>query len=282
MNQQEVNHAFQDAVINKDLPLVKYYLLESNPKADIFYNNNDALMYAAGTNQVELMDFLLTSPELPIHSDDEKASHCLFSGKTNCSKDHLELYCLPMALSAKEKALVIACTYGCFPAVRYLLTCEKFSTPIDIHYNNEEALVTACRGSQIYIVQYLLTHKKLRERANIQAANNRALRWSFRSSLPNKDMVEYLLTSPKLKEHANIYDNDCEPFFELVNSTYNKESVCEYLVFDYRIKILPPIEKFIARVPEHFISKMLARRELYSGLQRSLVSKDLKDNHSKI
>jgi hypothetical protein len=260
-----------DAVKENNLAKLKEYLNNPHFGEDIFFHNNDLLMFAAGTNAVDVVDFLLTSPEILIHSDDSHKSKCILSNNINCSKEHDGLECIRVADFAKEKALVTACTYGCFPTIRYLLTCEKFSTPIDIHYNNEEALATACRGSQPTIAQYLLTCQKLKERASINAYGNRALRWAFRSSLPNENMVKYLLTSTKLKEHASIYDNNCQPFFELVNTPSNcKEGVWNYLVFEYKIKILPPIKEFMDKNPNHIASELLFKRELHNNLDSEL------------
>jgi hypothetical protein len=284
MNQNEIDKLFYDAVTSVGLRTVKYYLLESTPKANIFYNNNDALMYAAGTNQVGFLDFFLTSPELFAHSDDEHLSPCIFSSKVECDGNHNGLGCIRIAAQAKEKALVTACQYGCFPAIRYLLTCERFSTPTDIHYNGDEALATACKGSQIEIAKYLLTHKKLKQRADIHGGGNRALRWAFRSSLPNKHVVEFLLTNPKLEKHANIYDDDCAPFFELVNnpSSVSKEDVWHYLVFDYKIEIRPAIEKFMKQSPDHIGARLLFRRELHDGLCRDLATNNVHKAYTKV
>jgi hypothetical protein len=260
-----------DAVKENDLIKLRDYLNDPQLGVDIFFNNNELLMFAAGTNAVDVVKFLLTSPEISTHSDDANKSKCLFSNSINCLGEHDGLECIRVADFAKEKALVSACTYGCFPTIRYLLTADNFSTPIDIHYNNEEVLATACRGSQPTIAQYLLTHKKLKERANIHAYGNRALRWAFRSSLPNEHMVKYLLTSPKLTEHANIYDDNCQPFFELVNTPSNcKEGVWHYLVFDYKIKILPPIKEFMENNSNHIAAQLLFKRELHNNLDSEL------------
>lgn len=261
-----------DAVKENNLVKLRNFFNMPNCAERIFSNNNDLLMFAAGTNAVDVVEFLLTSPEISIHSDDMDKSKCILSGKITCCDEHPELDCIRVAANAKEKALISACTYGCFPTIRFLLTCDKFSTPIDIHYNDDELLATACRGSQPTIAQYLLTHKKLQERSNIHAHDNRALRWAFRSSLPNEHMVKYLLTNPKLKEHANIYDNNCKPFFELVNSpSNNKDGVWDYLVFEYQIKILPPIRDFIEKNPNHIASQLLNKRELHNNLSLELI-----------
>lgn len=268
-----------DAVKANDLVTLKTYLNTPHRNVDIFNNNNDLLLFAAGTNAVDVVNFLLTSPDLSIHSDDAHKSKCILSNKVDCDGRHQDLNCLRVANFAKEKALITACTYGCFSTIRYLLTCENFSTPIDIHYNNDEALATTCRGGQPMLAQYLLTCKKLKERANIQAYDNRALRWALRSSLPNENVVKYLLTNHKLKEHANIYDNDCKPFFELVNTTSNsKDGVWNYLVFDYKIKVLPPIEKFMNDMPHHIGAQLLIKRELNNCLNIELA---LKTNYQK-
>lgn len=271
-----------DAVKENDLVKLKNYLTNPELGHNIFFNGNDLLNFAAGTNAVKVVDFLLTSPEIPVHSDDVLQSKCIHTNKINCHGEHDGLSCIRIADDAKEKALIIAIQYGCFPTVRYLLTCDKFSTPINIHYNNEEALATACRGSQPTIAQYLLTHKKLKERSDLNAHDNRALRWAFRSSLPNEQMVQYLLTSPKLKEHANIYDNDCKPFFELVNNpSSSKEGVWNYLVFDYKIEIRPAIRKFMDEVPNHIGVQLLEKRELHNNLNIELTSQNSYKHFSK-
>ncbi len=256
-----------DAIKDSDLNVLKDYFKEF--PFNIFSNNNNYLMFAAGTNKVDVVDFLLTSPDIPIHSDDTSKSLCILSNKVICCEEH-EGTCIRVAEDAKEKALVTAIQYGCFPTVRYLLTCDRFSTPININYNNDEALAMACSNSQLSMAKYLLSYKKLPKRSNIHAKDNRALRWAFRSSLPNEGITKYLLTDPKLKEHANIYDNNCKPFFELVNNPRDKDILWNYLIFDYKLKIYPPIKDFMEKNPHHIASKLLHKRELNSNLSLEL------------
>jgi len=257
-----------NAIKENDLETLKKYFSDS--PSNIFFNNNDYLMFAAGTNKIDVVDFLLTSKDIPIHSDDSVKSLCILSAKVICCGEHDGIPCIRVADDAKEKALVTAIQYGCFPTVRYLLTCDKFSTPININYNHDEALAISCSNSQLSIAQYLLTYKKLPRRSNIQTKDNRALRWAFRSSLPNDNITKYLLTSPKLNEHANIYDNNCKPFFELANNPRDKESLWKYLIFDYKLKIYPPIKNFMEKNPNHIAAQLLYKRELNCNLNCEL------------
>lgn len=266
MTPSDIGKQLQKAAEKGDLDQVKDLVF--NHGANIFYNHNNVLFMAAANGHIPVVDFLLCSPEIPVHSDDDRTTECYISGEVGCNDS--EHKCITKYSDAKEIALVEACRYGASNVVRYLLTHDKFSRPVNIHYNLDEALCVACAGSQINIARFLLYSVQLQEHADITACNNLPIKEACGSSWPNSEMLRLLLKHHKLDKHADIYANDCAAFKELFNKSYLKEKSLMYLIYEYKMQLMPSMKEFLIEKQQFEVLQLFESRDLYNTLNKDL------------
>ena len=170
---RDMQHEFMEACYKGDMKTVikilKYSFLELN-----FIN--DGFSWACNNGHLEVVKYLLTSPDLKEHADIHADNDKGFRGA--CDKGHLEV-------------------------VKYLLTSPYLKEYADIHAQDDYGFRWACSNRHLEVVKYLLTTPELKEHVNIHANDD----WGFRYACNNGhlEVVKYLLTSPDLKEHADIH-----------------------------------------------------------------------------
>lgn len=233
--QQEVRVKFKDAAKNNYIELVKYLLkskdLSFNPEVEyselnsnienislemfqlliIEYqkkhkdNFSNLLFQAVEKNRLDLIDYLLTSPDI-IKKLDIKNTQKNYYGKTD------------------DTLLSIACQNKNIEIVQYLLCSPNIKSYKNfIHQEQDAALCNALNKYDNEIVKFLLTSDKIKEHADINARNGKFIErltedvYSFRLT-ENINMLKFLITECNivLNEKTREMIQDIEE----VNSLY--------------------------------------------------------------
>lgn len=131
MNQKQLDEALLHACIDNDLELIRYLLIspELNMHANIHMRDDVVLTIVCGLGYVPLTKYLLTASELP---------------------EHVNIH------SNKENAFLCACDEGRLDVVHYLLTSPDLTEHANIHYNDDEAFKVTCRSKHIDLIKYLV------------------------------------------------------------------------------------------------------------------------------
>ena len=158
MNQKELNHELLKACINGKLEVVKYLLASPELKehADIHYQNNygwNALIYSCQYGRLDIVQYLLTSPELKEHAN----TH---------DKDN-----------EGWNALIIACQYGILDIVKYLLIDYNMSIDNEtmnwLQGTNEEKVIY---NDTLKMIESRDLHQKLNNTINTDKINNKKVK----------------------------------------------------------------------------------------------------------
>ena len=131
LNQEELNKQFTNACKNDDLDIVKFLLTspELTEHADIHALNDEGFIWACVQGHLEVVKYLLTSPELTEHAD----------------------------IHAKDDdGFIWACRYGHLEVVQYLLTSAELTEHADIHAKDDDGFILACLDGRLEVVKYLI------------------------------------------------------------------------------------------------------------------------------
>ncbi len=126
---------------------------------------NTRFLKACEMGNLDLVRYVLTSPELTEHAD------------INVHED---------------LGLQRACKFGHLKIVKYLLTSKQLKKHADIHNEKGLALRWACTYGQLDVVKYLLTSPELQEHADIHADHDEGYQWACTKEYI--DIVLYLLS----------------------------------------------------------------------------------------
>lgn len=126
---------------------------------------NKMLIKACISGDQYVVDYVLTSSELPLHAD----IHVMGG-----------------------KPLLAACSNGHFDLVQYLLTSPRLTIRSDIHSAQDYGFRRACAQGRLDIVQYLLTSPELTDHANIHAMDNEGYYFACEGKF--FDIINYLLS----------------------------------------------------------------------------------------
>ena len=140
MNQDELNQELLNACIQGQLDIIQYLLTspELQEHLDIHYQDNsyrNALIWACYQGHLDIVQYLLTSPDL---------------------QDHANIYHQD---NYGKNALMYACINGHLNIVEYLLTSPNLAEHADIHHKDDtswNALMVACHYEYLDIVKYLI------------------------------------------------------------------------------------------------------------------------------
>lgn len=164
MSQEQINNCFLKECENGNLEKVKYFLLSKdlnfNAEIDSYSissinedwieegnNNNygEALSCVCEKGNLEIVEYLLTSPDLKVHAN--------IRGK-------------------HDRNLGFACQSGNFNLVKFLLTSEKLKEKANINGFGGFALIMCLKYKKYDIANWLLTAPELKEHANISGIDN--------------------------------------------------------------------------------------------------------------
>ena len=148
---------------------------------------NDVFIDSCQKGHLEIVKYLLISPDLKEHADIHADNDYGF--RLACEKGHLEI-------------------------VKYLLTSADLKEHADIHADNDWGFVWACSRGHLEVVKYLLTGTDLKEHADIHADND----FGFRLACANGqlEIVKFLIVDMSIEKTKHIkhylkenQDNKC-------------------------------------------------------------------------
>lgn len=127
-----------------------------------------------------------------------------------------------------NKHFIKMCEAGDLEQVRYWLLSSDLDIHAQINADNGGPIIGACAVNQTHIVKYLLTSEELTEHADIHLDNDQAFRFAHAKFV-------------KRKPHT--------------------QSVLEYLLSDYKIKLTETIKKEIASYPNEDVDYLIKKRQ---------------------
>jgi ankyrin repeat protein len=223
---------------NNDLDLVKFLL--TNPElianknnADIHFNFDTPLITACHKGFFDLARYLLTSPDLIENSD-------IHGGK--------------------DAPLYWAAIMGHMDIVQYLLTSLELKEHSNINTNT--VLGDLCEINHFETIQYLLTSPELTKaritHADIHYQQDCAIRYAARFG--HLELVKYLLTSPNLTEHASLIENDLPPYEHVLARpcANGHTEVVKYLLTS------PDLPLYGHQYPNMFFNNNMIWKDLFS------------------
>ena len=163
---------------------------------------------------MNVMRYLLTSPDLPLHADiHENADRPLRLAIKRGTFEQVEYLCSSPELkdhaiikgNGNESAFIEACSEGTIECVRFLLTSSKLKIKADIkEIDNQkrDGLFHAISGLNLPVIKYLLTSHELKEKSDISLCAKEGI--FFAASKGGLEVIEYLCFSPELKTHVDI------------------------------------------------------------------------------
>ena len=223
----------------------------------------EALEYAIYNNDLELVKYLVASPELTKHAN-------------------------PFKL--ESLAVYRPCQNGQIPMLEYLLSIPGMITFL---YDPEQkssfndAINRAAESGKLQTIQFIVNCPELRPIVDIHYGNDGKLR--FAANNGNLDIVTYLLTSPELPKNGysfcDVHANKDEIFIQ--GSISDRQDLVQYLLFDYGISKSDNIVKFFSnpllhKNGEHPILKQFTMRDLQQNLEKNLTSKNYTPMKTKI
>ena len=136
---------------------------------------NDQFIDACENGRLEVVKYLLTSPELTEHAD-----------------IHTE----------NDLGFRLACEEGRLEVVKYLLASDELTEHADIHAENDRGFRSACYKGRLEVVKYLLTSDELTAHANIHARNDEGFIWACRSG--HLEVIKYLIIDMSIDKTIHI------------------------------------------------------------------------------
>lgn len=276
LSQQELNDLLIDSCISGNLPQVELLLTSSHPnlKAQIDYLDHEPLMQSIKHSQLDVIEYLLTSPALAhranINARIAKSFIPLDSAlMVACRYASVEvlrfLLSRPNLLQNNpvciNNAFLYACEFNRVDIIQLLLCDKSLRFNSSVHYKNDQALIKASANGHLSVVRFLLTSDKLKEHCMVDAQDNAALCVACENGHLN--IVNYLLTSVELYEHSNIYSRASEAF--LLACSHFRQEVLKFLIFTMNFhpneKVKNTLNHPLYSSKSRFILDMLEQRD---------------------
>lgn len=236
---QEINDILVKCCEDGDLETLKN-LFSSEVAKSVLAHPNTILNWVAGHGHLNLVKYLLTSPDLDKNADIMVRNDNPF--RTSCQNGYLEL-------------------------VQYIINTPLGRT-IDLKTSIRNGVMYAADFGQVEILNYFLTSPdiNINDLPSIDNGQNKA----FKQAVINNQLniIQYVLTSPELSKHADIHvDNDVG--FE--NALQLKHlDILKYFIFDLNIKKTAYIEESLSRYPNKIVDQYFEMRDLNSDLSENL------------
>lgn len=269
-----------------DLLLIKKLLEHTELDINIHCFHDCFLMKSVQNGHLEIVKYLLTSPNLKENSDIHAWSECALNQACAKGQLHIVKYLLT-SNELKEnseignsngEALKEACENGHLEIVKYLLTSPELKQHANIEDNKNIAFRNACEKLQFKVIEYLLTSSDLKEKFNVEQHGLTPMIIAC-----NKDSVELaklLLDSPGLDTMIDIHQHD-DTIFR--NAIYTKAvKMIDYLVFEKNIKQTECIKEILKEKPNEIVEKWFFTRDLKNKLEDRLAEKNVKNKMFKM
>lgn len=176
---QELLNYIENQETTKFIDLITKASVRNCVTFNVSYNNDQLLRQACYRGNIELVDFLLTSPIL---------------------LDKANIY------ACENECIVEACSYGYLDIVKFLLTSDKLTEKSNIHTSKDLPFLLAVHEEKIDIIKYLIFDYKIPYTIEIQKilstpnANNSLVQGLFKK----RDMYDNLNLSLQSKPPFNI------------------------------------------------------------------------------
>lgn len=182
-NQKALNEALYTACEEGNLSQVRQLLTgdkgdKDSLVADIHAYDGSCLRCACKYGHLEIVQYLLASPDLKEHAD-------------------IHAY--------DDKALIWACNMGHLGVVKYLLASPDLKMHADIHAQSDYVLRFACKHGDVPMARYLLTSTDLSENANPHVHMSSPLRDAHEGK--HMDIVQILLYDVKMEVSQGVYEH---------------------------------------------------------------------------
>jgi ankyrin repeat protein len=155
---------------------------------------NYVLADACQKGHLNVVQFVLTSKELPLHAE----------------------------INFNKGILSRACEKGQLHVIKYLLTSSELKEHADIHARDDMPLRAACRTGNLDIVKYLTSSPELKENANIYANKGEPFIDAFQHG--HSEILKHLIFDLKMEITTDIDDFLASTFL-----TDLKEQVYEWV-----------------------------------------------------
>ncbi len=195
------------------LNIIKFLLLDKDIDYIDLSSNSNAFVSACGSNQLEVVKYLTSSPEIKNHTATEHYN------------------------SGFEQA----CKNNCVDIVRYLMEDLSLSHNIG-EFNYKKVMQDICNNNSIDVLDYLFKHSYLKENINIDYYFIKLVEDS--SHTKNYDIINYLIFEDNLQMsqrlEKDLEDNEnIKSWFKIrdLNNELNKEIPIKDLEKKPKIKI---------------------------------------------
>jgi ankyrin repeat protein len=202
---------------------------------------NEELIFGCGNDRLDIVKYVLTSPELKIHAN------------VNWEID---------------SPLRIACGRGHIQIIDYLLN----SPDLKFHASHELARLSiiekAAYDGQLNVLKYFLNHPKF-EFSALKQINKDVL--AIASGHGFLDMVTYLLTEPKFKNFIDLHSDNDRAFRHAC--TNEQMEIIKFFIFDMNIEKTTYIDNWLLTGESDIaieVKKLFEIRELTKGLNTEL------------
>jgi hypothetical protein len=137
-----LNYVLTDACKNGHLNVVDFVLTsEELPlRAEINFNKDLALFNACENNHLDIVKFLLTSTKLQEHGNIH---------------------------ARNQSILTYPCKNGCLEIIKYLTSSPDLKEHADIHANNDEPFMNLAYNNHLEVIKYFIFDLKMQKTSNI-------------------------------------------------------------------------------------------------------------------
>lgn len=238
------------------------------------YNRAEVFLQSTIANNTHVIDFLLnTSYEGHTWMDIilSRYPRAISEGFSNaCKFGHIEMvhylaehtYLSQFIYLKEHSSKILTCT-----VIGGKIDIAKYVLPLfgNLTKDNCDLLINQCATeNNIDLLKYVL---QLAQSNNLTPNLDATLQQAFINN--NVEIFDYLLRSPELKCHADVH-NDNDYIFNL--SYHGRNTLMQYLVFDYGIDKTPMIEQILTEdsAYKEEVNNMFAKRQLNAELQQQL------------
>jgi hypothetical protein len=239
LSEEKIQDILQQCCEDGDLETLKS-LFTCKHARKVIAHPNTILSFVAEKGHLELVNYLLTSPDL-----EENAN----------------------IMTRNDNPFRQACINGHLELVKYILY-DTYERTINFKVSCMDGVTYAANSGQLNVLKYFLTSPDISptNRLSIEYGQNKAFKQAVLNGHLN--IVQYVLTSPELSEHANIHlDNDVG--FD--NALQHKHlDILKYFIIDLNIEKTPYILESLSRYPNENVDKYFEIRDLNSELNKNL------------
>lgn len=238
-----INYQSYEYAIKASNPELALFLFKHYPvKNEIQINS--LFHYATEVGNIKLVQYLLTSNEIPqkanIHSND-------------------------------DEALFRATFYNHVELVKYLLTSLELNTHCNVNARYGNMLNVAKEKKHYELIKYFLSFKEITSAPHMHYTYTSLLSLACKNN--NLEMVKYLLNHPEIKDKNKLIHHDNDQLFKMAYEHAFKQtkdaSLLEYLIVGYGIKKTPTIRQCIQNHPDSvYFENLFTIKKQYDNLSK--------------